>query len=378
MAAGQHSRKKPAPVKPAKKTRAKPPRLELNLALQGGGAHGAFTWGVLDRLLEDEDIDIVAISGTSAGAMNAAVMIDGYTEGGRERARAQLREFWLEVSGGGEVFNPLDHSPFNVMAHQLGFDWWTKLNSMDALSRSFSPYELNPLNLNPLRDLMMRLVNCKHLQEASIKLFVTATNVETGQPKIFSGKDLSIDSLMASSCIPFLFQAVEVDGVPYWDGGYTGNPAIWPLFYQSQCEDILLVQINPLQRAGTPKNAVDIIDRLNEITFNASLVEEMRAVNFVKELLEAGKLDTHEYKDVRMHMVTPPEALHAMNASTKMRVDWDFFLMLHEAGRGEMDGWLRKHKSAIGKHATVHIPETFLAKPRHKHETASTMKPTKP
>jgi NTE family protein len=335
---------------------------QLNLALQGGGAHGAFTWGVLDRLIEEEDIEVVGISGTSAGAMNAAVMIDGFAEGGREGARKQLAEFWHEISQLGALLNPAPAQPFQgYMPSGFGFDWLAGFNPLDMLSRTFSPYELNPLNINPLRDVLERVLNVKNLH-GKTGLFVSATNVETGQPRIFKGAEITIDVLLASSCLPFIFQAVEIDGVPYWDGGYMGNPAIWPLIYNSDCDDVLLVQINPIVRPGTPKHSIDIINRLNEITFNSSLVAEMRAINFVKKLIEDGKLDSHDYHDMRMHLVHPPEGMHDMNASTKTNTDWHFFQALCTAGRIEMEHWLKKHKKDLGKRSTIDIAEHFLVK----------------
>lgn len=349
--------------------------LKVNLALQGGGAHGAFTWGVLDRLLEEEDIEIDGISGTSAGAMNGAVLIDGYVEGGRQRAKDQLAEFWLEVSQLGAIFNPAPSTPFQgYMPTGIGLDWLVGFNPVDMLSRTFSPYELNPLNINPLRVVLERVLHIKNLHEPS-KLFVAATNVETGQPRIFKCNEITIDVLLASACIPFVFQAVEIDGVPYWDGGYMGNPAIWPLIYNTSCTDMLLVQINPLMRAGTPRSAIDIINRLNEISFNSSLIAEMRAINFVKKLIHTGKLSSTEYHDVHMHMVSPPDHVHEMNASTKMNADWHFIQMLRDVGRQQMEDWLRAHKSSLGKRSTLDIEKHFLVKPHRKAaHTSSTLK----
>lgn len=349
-------------AKAKKVPRKKAEKLQLNLALQGGGAHGAFTWGVLDRLLEEEDIDIAAMSGTSAGAMNAAVLLDGYAEGGRARAKAQLAEFWQEVSRLGAIFNPAPSTPLQgYMPSGFGMDWLAGFNPLDMLTRTFSPYELNPLNINPLREVLDNVLEVKNLH-GGIKLFVAATNVETGQPRIFTDGDISIDVLLASACLPFVFQAVEIDGVPYWDGGYMGNPAIWPLIYKSKCDDVLLVQLNPIVRPGTPKHAVDIINRLNEISFNSSLIAEMRAINFVKKLIHEGRLDRHDYHDMRMHLVAPPEALHDMNASTKMNTDWHFFQMLQQSGRDAMEQWLKKHKKDLGKRCTIDIEEHFLVR----------------
>jgi NTE family protein len=348
-------------AKPASKKHVKP-LFRLNLALQGGGAHGAFTWGVLDRLLEEEDIEIAGISGTSAGAMNAAVLVDGYHEGGRARAKAQLREFWYEISAEAGKISPFGQQEVPEFITQWpGLEWISALNPFDMMSRVFSPYETNPLNYNPLRNVLERLLKNKHLQNG-IPLFITATSVETGEARVFREEEVTIDVLLASACLPFVYQAVEVEGKPYWDGGYMGNPAIWPLIYNTECPDVLLVQINPILRAGTPKSAMDIINRVNEISFNSSLIAEMRAINFVRKLIKEGKLSKEEYTDMRMHRVTPPQDLHAMNASSKMNASWEFFQLLHEIGRGQMDEWLKTHKTAIGKRCSLDIEEHFLEK----------------
>lgn len=343
-------------------TKTKPKKLQLDLALQGGGAHGAFTWGVLDRLLEEEDIEIHGISGTSAGAMNAAVLVDGYHEGGRKRAKQQLHDFWLEISEAAAAFAPFGQ-PYSDMAPRIpGMEWLSAtLNPVDMMSRMFSPYEVNPLNINPMRGVLERILKPQHLDHG-IKLYVTATNVETGEARVFKDKEITIDVLLASACLPFVYQAVEIDGVPYWDGGYMGNPAIWPLIYGTKCHDVLLVQINPLLRQGTPKTAMDIINRVNEISFNSSLIAEMRAVNFVRKLIKKGRLKNTEYAEMRMHRVLPPVDVHEMTAASKMNASWDFFLMLHGLGREQMNAWLVKNKKYIGKESSIDIEEQFLAK----------------
>lgn len=339
----------------------RPATKKLNLALQGGGAHGAFTWGVLDRLLEEETIEIAAISGTSAGAMNAAVLVDGYAEGGRERAKAQLEFFWGEVSRLGSFFNPMPANPWQGYMPP-GLDWLSSFNPVEAISRSFSPYDFNPLNVNPLRTALVNTLGEPHLN-TDIKLYVSATNVETGQPRLFHGEEITIEALLASACLPQLFQAIEIDGVPHWDGGYVGNPAIWPLIYKSDCDDVLLVQLNPIVRPGTPKHAIDIIARLNEITFNSSLIAEMRAIKFVKDLIAAGKLDRHDYHDLRVHLVSLPDNVHEVNATTKYTADWRFYQTLRNVGRNEMERWLKQHHHAIGERSTFDIEEHFLVKP---------------
>lgn len=355
-------KRRPAAAKKAAKNTDAPGKLRLNLALQGGGSHGAFTWGVLDRLLDEEDIEIGGISGTSAGAMNAAMLVDGYHEGGRARAKAQLREFWFAISEEAGRFDPLGSAQMTSYLSQFpGFEWTAAFNPAEMMTRVFSPYDTNPFNFNPLRTVLERLLKTKHLQNG-IPLFVTATNVETGEARIFKGDEISIDVLLASACLPFLYQAVEIDGVPYWDGGYMGNPAIWPLIYHTQCADVMLVQINPIERKGTPKHAIDIINRVNEISFNSSLLAEMRAIEFVAKLIRSGKLDNREYKDVHMHRIAPPGDLKEMNASSKTNANWDFFQALHLIGREQTERWLNHYKSSIGKRGTLNIKEHFLKK----------------
>jgi NTE family protein len=341
-------------------------RKRLNLALQGGGAHGAYTWGVLDRLLEEEDIDIAGISGTSAGAMNAAVLIDGFMEGGRARAKTQLHEFWYEISQYSSVFSPVRQNPFEHLQQGWNLDTTAAYGFYDMLSRMFSPYELNPLNINPLKKVLENVLDVKALQACSlIQLFVTATEVATGQPRVFKCDEITVDTLLASACIPFLFQAVELDGEAYWDGGYVGNPSIWPLIYNTSCNDILLVQINPVTRTGTPKRAVDIINRLNEISFNTSLISEMRAIHFVSKLIDKGDLDVRRYKRLNMHMIEASEAMHELTASSKMNADFDFFLYLHGVGYDAMEQWLKLNKKHIGNKTTFDMEKTFLHKSRH-------------
>jgi NTE family protein len=350
-------------VKAEAKTKAQAKEtIRLNLALQGGGAHGAFTWGVLDRLLADETIEIVGISGTSAGAMNAAVLVDGYREGGREAARKQLRDFWYEISVESKKLMPLGPQRIPDYITEIpGLEWMAALNPADMLSRVFSPYELNPFNYNPIKTVLERMLSRCNLVNG-IPLFVTATNVETGEARVFREHEISIEVLLASACLPFVYQAVEIDGVPYWDGGYMGNPAIWPLIYGTDCQDVLLVQINPLLRKGTPKTAIDIINRVNEISFNSSLLAEMRAIDFVKRLIKQEKISDRDYMDVRMHRVMPPPDLREMSASSKMEADWEFFQALFTLGSTQTDQWLKSHRAAIGHHSSVDIKEGFLAK----------------
>jgi NTE family protein len=343
------------------------PLRKIDLALQGGGSHGAFTWGVLDRLLEDEDLRFTGISGTSAGALNAAVMATGFHRGKRPGAREALTEFWRDVSRSGSIFSPFSAGQ-SALQDSLHLDRLPGYQWVSAFFRSFSPYEFNPLNLNPLRDVVRRHVDEAALQACKLDIFVTATNVTTGQPRVFTRKELSVDALLASACLPFLFQAVEVDGEPYWDGGYTGNPALYPLIYNTSSLDILLVRINPLVREGTPQRSEEILDRLSEITFNASLMGEMRAIAFVSRLVREGKLDAGRYKDLRLHMVSDDDGIGPLGANTKFNTDLAFLERLFEMGREAADRWLGAHKADIGVRASIDVEREFLMqrKPRAK------------
>src|SRR6476620_9453207 len=269
----------------------------VSLALQGGGAHGAFTWGVLDALLEDGRLAIEAITGASAGAMNAVVMVEGWLAGGIDGARSQLETFWRRAS----IDGSLSPTQRRLLALVLGF--WSKAWT-DVIAPSLSPYQTNPLNINPLRDAIDALIDFDRVRACTdVEIFISATNVWTGKVAIFKTPELTADHLMASACIPTVFQAVEIDGVPHWDGGYMGNPALFPLFDETTTDDILLVQINPLERRETPRTAREIHDRLNEISFNGTLLRELRAVAFITQLIEEGKLSPDEYKNVHLHRI---------------------------------------------------------------------------
>ncbi|MEM6849567.1 MAG: patatin-like phospholipase family protein, partial [Pseudomonadota bacterium] len=251
-------------------------RASINLALQGGGAHGAFTWGICDRLLEAKAIDINAVTATSAGAMNAAVMAYGIHLGDDEGGRDKLNELWEAVS---QLKNPFELPLSNAMPLAQNFFRDLGHQALEAATRTFSPYQLNPMNWNPLKDTLSDIVDFERLRQCNkIKLFISATNVRSGKVRVFQNKDVSADAVMASACLPHLFQAVEIDGQAYWDGGYMGNPSLWPLFYETEVQDLLVVHINPIARRDIPTSAPDIDSRLNEITFNSALLKEMRAI----------------------------------------------------------------------------------------------------
>ena len=336
---------------------------KINLALQGGGAHGAFTWGVLDRLLEEEAIEIEGISGTSAGAMNAAVLVGGYMKGGRQGAKDLLETFWRRVSEAA-LFSPLHKTPIERMITGWNLDASPVYHWYDVLSRMYSPYELNPLNINPMRLILEDVLDLENVQACSvIKLFITATHVLSGQARVFQCSEITTDVLLASACIPFLFQAVDIEGEPYWDGGYMGNPAIWPMIYNCESPDVVLVQINPIHNPIVPKTANEIINRLNEITFNSSLVSEMRAIEFVSKLIRDEKLDSTRYKDMHVHLIYEADEMSRLNASSKMNADWDFFTFLRDMGRRSANQWIKENWEQVGTKSTIDIRSKFLQGP---------------
>jgi len=331
----------------------------VNLALQGGGAHGAFTWGVLDCLLEDNRLAFDGISGTSAGAMNAVVMADGMVRGGREGGREALERFWRAIS----TFSPpgfTGPNPADLMMKAWGFDRASGFAFAEAISRMVSPYDFNPININPLKQMIEREIDFERVHFCNeFKLFVSATNVHTGKARVFAGPEITADVVMASACLPYLFHAVEIDGVPYWDGGFMGNPVLFPFFYECASEDILLVQVNPIERKETPRTAHDIQNRINEITFNSSLLKELRAIAFVRRLIEEGRLERGAYKRVLVHRIDGDAYLAPLTAATKLDADWSFLQRLKESGRIATKQWLDSHFDAVGNESTVDLDAMF-------------------
>ena len=337
------------------------PRPRLNLALQGGGSHGALTWGVLDALLEDGQWQFDGVSGTSAGAMNAVALAHGFAQAAQQHkdpedahlagcalARESLTRLWEGVGALGSL------------------TWGTPLSAANPLvgmmSQWFSPYQINPLGINPLRKLLEREVDFSLLCSARTgvvgpKVFVCATNVRTGRGEIFFGPRLSADAVMASACLPMLFKAVEIEGEAYWDGGYSGNPALHPLIYQTETSDILLVQINPVEHLDVPSSASEIMERMNEVTFNASLLAELRAIEFVRRLLAEGKLDARRYKSVRMHRIDGGSVLAPFGADSKLRADLAFVRKLFALGRTAGQEWLHAHRKDVGVRPSIKIAE---------------------
>jgi NTE family protein len=337
-------------------------RPAINLALQGGGAHGAFTWGVLDRLLEDDRFAIEGISGTSAGAMNAAVLAYGLAEGGAPGARAALAAFWDRVATASAAI-PIQPSPLDRWLSVGNMDFSPSWIAFDNLTRMFSPYEFNPLNLNPLRDVLCEVVDFDWLGDQCahevVKLFLCATNVKTCKIHVFQGHEISADAVLASACLPFLFHAVEIDGEAYWDGGFMGNPPIFPLIYHTASADVLLVQINPMNIDEVPKRAHDIMDRVNEVSFNSSLMRELRTIAFVTRLIDEGRLDMDRYKRLNMHAIEAEEQLAQLTVSSKHNADRRFLRWLFELGRERGQAWLDAHADKVGRASSLDL-QRFL------------------
>jgi NTE family protein len=335
----------------------------VNLALQGGGAHGAFTWGVLDRLLAEERIVIEGISGTSAGAMNAVVLAHGMMENGRNGARKTLYDFWKALSEV-SLFSPFKRAPWDVLSEDWNLDDSPAYLAFDIMTRMLSPYQLNPMNINPLRDILTSLVDFDKVCACEeIKLFISATRVRDGQVEVFNRKRLTPDMVMASACIPFLYQAVEVEGEDYWDGGYMGNPVLFPFAYRCSCNDVIIVQVNPLECSQTPKSAREILNRLNEITFNSSLLQELWSIEFIGRLIDEGSLDATRYRKMLLHCISGEEELKAFNASSKMNPEWAFFTKLHTIGWNKADAWIDRHFESLGKESTFDLGTLFKEPP---------------
>jgi NTE family protein len=332
---------------------------KINLALQGGGAHGAFTWGVLDHLLADGRLAIEGISGASAGAMNAIMLADGLARGGPAEAQKRLAEFWRAASLSGNL-PPLQRAVVDRMLSFLPVEGTPVQIWLDALSHLYSPYDVNPLNINPLRDVIERFVDFEAVRNCeAVQLFISATNVHTGRLHVFSREKISAQAIMASACLPLLFRAVEIDGVPYWDGGYLGNPVIFPFFRSTDTEDVLVVQINPLVRHTVPTSAKEIMSRVNEITFNSSLLSEFRAIEFVARLIDQRRLPRGKgpgrYRRINVHRIVLDSEGKAFTAASKLSNDYEFFEMLRDHGRRAARRFLDEHFDDVGVKSTVDL-----------------------
>jgi NTE family protein len=330
----------------------RPPVL-IDLALQGGGSHGAFTWGVLDRLLEEPWLRIEAISGTSAGAMNAAVLAHGWAQGGATGAKEALDSYWRRVARAA-AFSPLQRSPLEWLLGRWSLDNSPVYLAFDMMTRVFSPYHLNPLDLNPLRNILAESIDFDQLTRSSIKFFITATSVRTGRGRIFRNSEISADVLLASACLPTMFQAIEIDGEYYWDGGYAGNPTITPLVRESDAHDTILVQINPRERTDIPRTANEVLNRLNEISFNSPLMKELRMIALLRQVAEPGHGEGARWAGMRIHRIWT-DRLAEFGASSKLNAEWAFVAMLKEEGRRSADQFLAAHAEDIGKRSTADL-----------------------
>ena len=338
---------------------------KVNLALQGGGAHGAFVWGVLDMLLEDGRLEVDGVSATSAGAMNAVVLAHGLVEGGRDGARAALERFWREISEVGRRFGPFRRTPMDGFLAAMGMKDALSFQMFEAATRLFSPYQLNPLDFNPLRDTLTKVVDFDRLRTHSpINLNICATNVRTGAVRIFTAAELSPAVVLASACLPMLFKAVEIDGEHYWDGGYMGNPAIFPLIYNTTTRDILILHVNPIVRGDLPTTPADIFNRVNEISFNSSLLRELRAIAFVTKLVDEDWIrDEHKGKLARlnMHAIRSDAHMAAQSVASKFDTDWDFLTRLRDAGRAAAASWLADGFDAVGVRSSIDLHKEYLS-----------------
>lgn len=336
---------------------------KVNLALQGGGSHGAVSWGVVDKILEDERINIDSISGSSAGSVNAAAVAYGLHKGGEDGAREELEKLWRTISDAGQLYSPLRANPLPT-----AFGAGDLLNAFsykmfDTLTRAFSPYQLNPFDINPLRDILNKCIDFDALRECKrTKLFISTTNVCSGKVHVFETDEIDVDVICASACLPFLFKAVEINGEHYWDGGYMGNPVLFPFFYEAESSDILIVHVNPIEREDVPTSASEIMNRVNEISFNSSLLRELRAISFVHQLLDDGWLKD-EYRDrlrdVRIHSIRSDKALADYDIASKFRTDWAFLTMLKEKGRAIAASWIEENYAKIGKCSSVDLRDMF-------------------
>ncbi|WP_341316896.1 patatin-like phospholipase family protein [Paraburkholderia sp. IMGN_8] len=333
--------------------------LAIDLALQGGGAHGAFTWGVLERLVEEPWLQIDSITATSAGAMNAVAFVHGYLRDGPDGAKASLENFWRRVSEAAR-YSPIQRTPFDRLTGNWSLDNSPAYVFYDLFSRLFSPYQVNPTNVDPLRKILEDHIDFGPLAQAPIKMFVNATNVRTGLPRVFRNAEITVDAVLASACLPLVHQAIEIDGDPYWDGGFSGNPLLTPVIRESEARDMLLVQINPVERPGAPKTARDILNRINEISFNSSLKKELRGIAMLQRLLADEGDSAHvpswaeQWADVRMHRITSQKMVE-LGVSSKLNAEWEFLCMLRDDGRRSMEAFLTAHGDDLGVRSSLDL-----------------------
>jgi len=330
----------------------------VNLALQGGGSHGAFTWGVLDRILEDGRLGFDGITATSAGGVNAVLLADGLAAGGREGARELLRHFWKKMSeqASSSIIAP---SFFDQMNPNFGLEHTPGYVFVDVLSRIMSPYQLNPLDINPLRDLLNEVIDFERVRRQKVvKVFLCATNVRTCKVKVFAREEIAAEHVLASACLPFMMRAPVIDGDMYWDGGFMGNPAIFPVIYGADARDVVMIHLTPTERPEPPTNSRAILNRMQEISFNSSLMREMRAIAFVTQLIDEGKMPGG--KRMFIHLVEAEDVIRDLSGSSKMNGTWKFLTHLFEIGRERAGKWLETHYDRLGKETTVDLQAKYL------------------
>jgi len=332
---------------------------KIALALQGGGSHGAYTWGILERLLEEDTFDIRGICGTSAGAMNGAIATYGLHTNGKQGAIDLLEKFWKRIAQSG-AFSPMKSSWMDHSIHPGGLDYSPGYLFFNYLTSVFSPYDLNPLDINPIKDILLELIDFEELKKSDTQLFVSATNVKTCKPKVFNLTEMSVDALLASSCLPLMFKAVEINGEFYWDGGYMGNPPIYPLIDVNNADDILIIQVNTININEVPKSIKDINDRINEISFNNSLMAEMRMVYFKEKILNIGYDLRGRLRKIYFHRISADTILDDLTLSSKFNVAWHFLNDLRQRGRTVAEKWLAEESKHVGHKSSFDIKKVFL------------------
>lgn len=334
-------------------------RKKISLALQGGGSHGAFTWGILERLLEEDVFDIKGLCGTSAGAMNAAVTAYGLQKGGNAGAIALLETFWKRVADSTR-FSPMQPNWLDSALYPGELNFSMGFQMFSLMTQTLSPYQFNPLDLNPLRNIVEELIDFEELKHSKVKVFACATNVKTCKPKIFQGHEVTVDAIMASACLPLLFKAVEIKGEFYWDGGYMGNPSIYPLIDHTDSNDILLLKVNPVVIDEVPQTVAEIQDRINDISFNSSLMAEMRMVYFKEKILKMGYDLRGRLRKIHFHSISADQVLNDFGLASKFNTSWKFLNTLRNTGRESADKWLRENHHQVGHHSSIDIRKVFV------------------
>ncbi len=351
------------------KTRRVPAVKQIKLALQGGGAHGALTWGVLDRLLADESLEIQAVSGASAGAVNGAALAHGLASGGRETARETLAQLWRGAANATQ-FTPFKPALLDRWFSAGGLNFSPAYQLVDVFSRLVCPFDPNIMGLSPLRQLLEDHIDFSRLREtAGIDLFISATDALDGRARIFSRAELTVDALMAATCLPLMQRPVTIDGRPYWDGGYVANPPLHHLAKENsaQCDgpkdsraiDIVLVQLTPFQFEDLPGHAAGIMDRLTAIAFNAGLLRELQHIEFVNKMVAAGQAGDG-YRPIHLHVIHAEDVVANLDATSKLNVDWDFLRELFDIGQARADAWLADNRKKLGRASSFQSDSLYV------------------